>query len=144
MLNEKIFVWFNRYIWHGRSGVKKRAEMMHEHLEEHEVIVFGYGSMGSHLSHVLQEHDIGYAVIDHNPAMIKVLKNNDTDYIFADATNVDAYKHLFGKSVRMCVSTLRDLDDNISVIKTIKRENDNVVVVAMAHHHDEALVLYKE
>jgi len=141
---EWIFQLFNRFLWHGSSWVKKKMQMEHEHLGDHEVIVFGFGTMGMHLSDVFSRNKVSYAVIDHNPLVVAALKEKKTDYIFADATNVDAYRHLFDKSVKLCISTMKALEDNLTVIKMIKHDHPHVAVVVLAETTDEALHLYRQ
>ena len=98
--------------------------------------------MGARLWDVLKGNDVSFAVVDHDPLVIRDLKSHGVDYIFADVSNEEAYRPLLQWSVKMCVSTLRLYDDNLTLLKLIKREKKDIIVVVVSHNTREALSLY--
>lgn len=143
MYNEKIFYLLQKYL--GLDVDKHSTKHdLHNALTHHEIVLFGYGRMGGQLGSVLESHDMPYAIVDHDPAVIKELKDKKIDAVFADANNTDAYKELIDSDVKMIISTLKDFDDNLMIMDMVSKHNDDIMVVMIAHHVDEALALYEQ
>lgn len=94
------------------------------------------------LAGVLEKNGWSYVVVDHNPAVIKVLQEKSVPCIYADATNDELYKELLDRGVKMVISTIRDTDDDRLIIKDTKTYDDDIVVMVVSNHVDEALELY--
>lgn len=110
--------------------------------EDIDVVLFGYGRIGSEIGEFLTTNNIKYVVVDHNPKLLKPLKNKKIPYIFADAGNHELYPEVFHRNVKMVISTIKDYDDDYSLIQAMKNINESMVVVVVATHADDALELY--
>lgn len=107
-----------------------------------EVILFGYGSMGAQIAETLENHDVSYLVVDNNPNLIPLFAARELPYVFADATNFDAYKEVMQRGVRMVISTVNDYDDDREVIKVAKATDPEISVLVTSNKIEEALDLY--
>ncbi len=143
--NNKVYAWVRKI--QERYMPKLNASSQEEDIDdipgEHlDVILFGYGRIGSEIGEFLQEHEIPFVVIDHNPNLLKPLDKKWIHHIFADAGNHELYNEVFRRGVKMVISTIKDFDDDYSVIQAVKNVNENIVVMVVAAHVDDALELY--
>ena len=63
---------------------------------------------------------MSHVVIDHNPELVKLLEERHGEYIFADASSVNIYRHMFHSKLKMVVSTIRDLEDDLLIIQEVQ------------------------
>lgn len=127
----------------GKEKIQSTEEMLTHALDQVEIILFGYGRMGSQLAHSFQSKWISHVVIDHNPELIEELEQRSWAYVFADASSVDVYKHMFHPSLKMVVSTIRDLEDDLLIIQEVNEFNPDVIIVVVTNHAEYALELYE-
>lgn len=107
-----------------------------------DVILFGYGRMGVPLADILERNGWSYMVVDHNPEVIKVLKQKGIPAVYGDATNDELYKELLQQGVKMVISTIRDHDDDWLLITSTKTYSPDIIMLVVSNHVDEALTLY--
>ena len=89
--NAKIYAW-RKKIFTPKEDYQKSYD--HDAID---VLLFGYGRMGSHLAEVLEKNGLSYLVVDHNPAVISVLKEKNIPHVFGDATNDELYMEILSK-----------------------------------------------
>jgi voltage-gated potassium channel Kch len=83
-----------------------------------------------------------HIVIDHNPALIDYFELIKKSYIFADATSVDIYKKLFHKELKMVVTTINDLEDDLFIIEQVRSFDPAILIVVVSNYNHHALQLY--
>lgn len=123
------------------DGIKRD---LHDTLTHHDIILFWYGRMGAELGTSLYEKEIPYAVVDHDPDAIKRVKHTWVDAIYADVHNIDAYKELLHDDVKMIVSSIKDFNDNLSLLHAIRQHNPDIISIMVAETTGEAIMLYEQ
>ncbi len=140
MRNNKLYAKVQTLLWHDNTG--STEELLGHDLDEVEVILFGFGRIWSQLAKKFNKKNISHVVIDHNPELAKHLEDRRGAYIFADASSVDIYRHMFHPSLKMVVSTIRDLEDDLLVIQEVQGYNSDIIIVVVSNHKEHALQLY--
>ena len=107
-----------------------------------DVLMFGYGRMGSYIAEHLDKYKMTYMVVDHDPQMLQQLQRKNIPYVFSDASNVDLYRDCLTKGVKLVISTIRDFDDDWEVISTAKKYNPDVMAIVTTNHIKEAIQFY--
>jgi len=114
------------------------------HLKDH-VVVIGGDQMGQSILLALEDIDTDVVVVDFDPEIFKKLEQNQnkTHKLFGDIADLDIQERAQLDSAKLVISTIPDLEDNLFIIKELKRENRKAKVVVMALDINEAKALYK-
>ncbi len=131
MYNEQLFQWLDKLGIHIHNDSTAKQELHHA-LTHHEVLLFGYGRMGAEMGVSLREKGIPYAVVDHNPDAIKQVRHHSIDTVYADVHNIDAYKDLLHDNVKMIISSIKDFNDNLSLLQAMRKHNPDIISVMVA------------
>jgi voltage-gated potassium channel Kch len=91
----------------------------------------------------LDQTTISHVVIDHNPELVDQLESRRGEYVFADASSMEVYKHFFHEELKMVISTIRDLEDDLFIIQQIQEYNPDIIIVVFANRKDRVLQLYE-
>ena len=115
------------------------------------VVVIGGDQMGQSIISALEDMDIDVVLVDFDPEIFKKLEHpsarksgNKAHKLFGDIADLDIQERAQLDSAKLVISTIPDLEDNLFIIKELKRENRKAKVVVMALDTDEAKALYKE
>ncbi len=141
MHNNDLYVFAQKYL--GKEKVKSTEELLTHELDEVEVILFGFGRIGSKLARNFNVQGVSHVLIDHNPELIDMLEERPGEYIFADASSVEVYRHLFHPSLKMVISTIRDLEDDLLIIQEVQAFNPEVIIVVVSNYAHHAMELYE-
>ena|GEM_PF-1791205 len=141
MHNNGLYIFAQKYL--GKETVKSAEELSTHELDEVEIILFGFGRIGGKLARSFNEKAIPHVVIDHNPELVDMLEERPGEYIFADATNVEVYRHMFNPSLKMVISTIRDLEDDLLIIQEILAYDPDIIIVMVSNYSDQAMALYE-
>ncbi len=140
MHNNWMYEHRKRYL--GKNSVESDEELEDGELEKVEVILFGYGRIWARLWRTFDTEAISHVIIDHNPLLTQTLEESPTPYIFADATNTEVYRHMFHPELKMVVSTIRDVEDDLLIIDEIQRYNKDIIIVVVSNRPENAMRLY--
>ena len=141
MNNNLVFAKIQKYL--GRETVGSTEELLTDAMNQVEVMLFGYGKMWSKLADKLTEKGVSHLVIDHNPELIEHLEDRRGGYIFADASNVEVYKYLLHPEMKMVISTIDDLEDDLLIIHEVQLYNPDIIMIVVTNHLEFALQLYE-
>lgn len=141
MNNNEIYTRMQKYL--GDDMTASTEEIWNDELERVDVILFGYGRMWYHLAAKFTSDQVSHVVIDHNPELVQELEERPGEYIFADASNSEVYKHLFHHELKMVITTTRDLEDDLLIISEVQTYNPDIIIVAVSNHVQQALTLYE-
>lgn len=115
------------------------------------VVVIGGDQMGQSILSAFEDIDIDVVLVDFDPEIFKKLENlssrktgNKAHKLFGDIADLDIQERAQLDSAKLVISTIPDLEDNLFIIKELKRENRKAKVVVMALDTSEARALYKE
>lgn len=113
--------------------------------ESYDIVICGYGRFGSNLHKYILEHNKwSVAVIDENPKVIKHLENTDTHCIYGDLGNIEFLDEINVQNTKMMISTIKNFDEDMLLLKTMKKTNKNLILVFVSNHLEEALKLYEQ
>jgi len=83
-------------------------------------------------------------VIDENPSVIAHLQKHKISCIYGDISDIDFLQELNLKKTKMSISTIKNADDNMLLLKTLKKNIPNMIVIIVANHIHEAIKLYQQ
>ena len=140
--NKKVYKTFEKYIYifQGSSKRKEEDELEGE-LEDHVVIIGGH-QMGQSVLEALEDEE-QVVVVDFDPDVVKKLKTKGIKHLFGDIEDVDIQERAKLDKAKMVISTIPDLEDNLTLIKRLNHENKKAKIVVMAYEVGDAKILYK-
>jgi len=109
-------------------------------LENHIVLAGSHRVGRSFLKTLGSKHKI--VVIDFNPDIVGDLNKENILNVFGDITDPDVQKRAGVERAELIISTVPDIEDNITLLQGLKDKNKKVIVVAQ--DVEEAKTLYKE
>lgn len=145
LYGHKIFdkIKTNKFIYKLIPG--KNRKYKHNTSEQHDIMLFGYGRFGKELYQTLSRTSKKkILVVDENPNIITNLQEDNIPYIYGDAWELDFLEELNINNTKMIVSTIKNYDDTLLLIKTIKKHNPQTIVILVSHNTQEAIKFYKE
>jgi Kef-type K+ transport system membrane component KefB len=108
------------------------------------ILVIGAHRIGSIMLKELNKEKKDLFVIDHNPEIIKSLKEVKIDSIYGDVTSPEIFEKIDIKNLKLVICTVPDYEDNLRVLKKIKESNNRAPIILTATRISEALDLYRE
>lgn len=122
---------------------KKENHKRKENLNPYNVILFGYNRIGFEILLSLKKIKKKYLVIDFNPDIIKNLEKMGISSLYGDADDVDFLEELPLEKAELVISTIPDIETNLLLVESIRRENKKAIIIGRAHNIEDALKLYK-
>ncbi len=147
------FVKFDDFIYSKLSGIVKIFEKLSIHKKEliflkaepsHDIVIIGADRMGYSIIKSLKKQGKDFLVVDFNPDMVKRLISQEVHCIYGDVGDEEIREHLHLKSVKMVISTIPDMHENILLLKSVKNRNSESIVILTANFTDDALELYEQ
>lgn len=83
-------------------------------------------------------------VVDEHPGIIAHLQKNKIPCIYGDIGDIDFLEELNLKKSKMIISTVKTFDENMVLLKTIKQNNPNLIIILVSNQIHEALKLYEK
>ena len=113
--------------------------------ESYDIVICGYGRFGSNLhNYILSHNKWSVVVVDEKPKVIKHLEEKEIPCIYGDLGNSEFLQEINVQNTKMIISTIKNFDEDILLLKTMKNHNKNLIVVFVANHLEEALKLYQQ
>ena len=140
MYGDSFFTLFKPFLW---WAPRKREDFTYDHKALYETILCGYNRSGYAILEKLKKLKQKFIVVDYNPDTIKSLMNQHIPCIYGDVGDIDTLEELHLKKINMLISTVPSVDDNLLLMKTIKKENKRALLIVTADQIDEALKLYE-
>jgi Trk K+ transport system NAD-binding subunit len=128
-----------RYIPGSRNKTYKKINE-----EDFDIVLFGYGKFGSNLYETLSKKYDKILVIDELPAIITHLKSRNIPCIYGDVGDIDFLEELNVKNSKMIISTTKNFDENIVLLRTMKTTNPHLIIILVSNHVQESIKLYEE
>ena len=110
--------------------------------KDYDVVLFGYNRIGFDLLRSFRSLKKRVLVVDFNPETIMRLAKKGIDARYGDANDVELLEDLDFKKSKMIVSTIPEKETNLLLIRKLKKVNEELIFVVIAHHIDDALELY--
>ncbi len=143
--DKNIFKWSEKYLLmvdgifpnrKAKAGIAKLNKM------KYNIIFFGYYYISKELLAKLNNLNKKILVVDNDPAHIRLLKKEGTQYSYNSISNPEFFEKLNFKEVGLIVSSLTDLEDNKMIIRQLKQSNPNATAIVTARSLKHSLDLY--
>ncbi len=137
--NEKIYHWLMPvFTLFGKDKYRQKEEKE----ASYDVWLFGYHRLGWKIYEALQQKGMSVGVVDFNPTTIQKLKDRNIPAYFGDAGDVEFLDQLPLHKAKMIISTMPDVDDQVTLIKHVKAKSEKPLCVATTYHLDYMHQLY--
>ncbi|PLX20681.1 hypothetical protein C0584_05580 [Candidatus Parcubacteria bacterium] len=126
MYNGEIYKMFGGFF---KLFGKDKYVTKEEDNAKYDVLLFGYHRLGWKVADALAEMGVSFAVVDFDPLAIEKLKDRNIPYYFGDATDVELLSELPLENVKMIVSTLPNSSCQITMIKHVRENFPNPIII---------------
>ncbi len=106
------------------------------------IILCGYNRIGYSILRDLSAIKKKVMVIDFNPEIISRLVKDGFHCIYGDVTDEEIIERMNPFSIKILISTVPSINDNLLLIRRIRDKNKKVKIFVTASEIDEALRLY--
>ena len=121
-----------------RKTVKYKAHRDNDY----KAIIFGYRRAGPEFAHAFRENKTKFLVVDFNPDTIQQLTKLNIPGEYGDASDVEFLNELPLKEAKVIVSTVPDFEINLLLTQTVRRLNEDAVIIIIADTMEHAIELY--
>lgn len=113
--------------------VNKRTSRKIRHLHNH-IIVCGYGRNGSETARTLKEKHQPFLIIEENPEIVDVIRQNKMLYVEGDSTDDETLLRAGINDAKALITTLPNDADNLLVILTVRSLNKDIRIISRASY----------
>lgn len=106
--------------------------------------LFGCDRIGYNILKKFGEQKYSFIVVDFNPEVINNLRWRKINCIYGDYGDHEIVERLPLKDLKLTISTIPELEDNLFMIKKIRDVNKKAIIIVTSHNIDEALELYEK
>ena len=140
---DKVYRHIKRYISvFERGGVREKAYVVESKLEDHIVLV-GSDRTGKTLAVHFLKKNMPFLVVDFNPTVFTKLTAENIPVIFGDIADEEIIEASNLAKSRMVISTISNLEDNLTLIAYLKSIRNAPVSIFTASMRNEAVKLYE-
>lgn len=111
--------------------------------EIYDAWVIGYHRIGIRVVEALKKLKTKVAVTDYDPEAIKRLSKAKIPYYFGDIADIEFLEGLPMASSRIIIMTIPAVDDQLNLIKQVRKKNSKVLIIANAYQKGDSQVLYR-
>lgn len=117
-------------------------ELTPEEGEKFDAVVFGCDRIGYNIIKKLGEEGLRFVAVDFNPDVISSLRRMNINCIYGDFGDHEILEKIPLRGLKLAISTIPSLEDNLFMIKKIREVNRKAIIMATSHNIDEAFELY--
>jgi len=121
---------------------KKVKELEFTSPKKNKIVIFGCHRIGSLFLRYFAKRKDEVFVVDFNPDIIKSLISKKVPCMYGDFANEEVLDKTNLKEAEVIISTIPDREDNVSLIKKVKKINPKIMVFVTADSIDDARDLY--
>lgn len=125
-----------------RKG-KKKDEHANLGEEEYYCVLLGYNHIGVNLSKTLKKLKKKFLVVDYDPEIIQHLAQKGIPCIYEDVEDGETFEKINLKKLKLVVSSIKNPDINISLIRQIRDANSKCIVIVVSERIDDAIACYE-
>jgi CPA2 family monovalent cation:H+ antiporter-2 len=103
-----------------------------------DVVLCGFGRVGSAVGEALETFGVRYAVIEHDPDIVRELRRRGIACLYGDAAHASLLERAGASVARLVVVALPEIDRARLAVAAARRLNPAVPVLARAHGAREA------
>ncbi len=140
--SNNIYHFFSRYL--KVFEFTNKGEVQISQSKSYPVIIFGNNRMGYDIINSLNQKSIDFLIVDYNPKIIKELHAKGINAIYGDAQDGEFLNELKLEHTKLIISTIPDIDTNISIIEHTKSKSKNIAIISSGNTISEAITLYQK
>ncbi|MBU1039310.1 cation:proton antiporter [Patescibacteria group bacterium] len=106
-------------------------------------VVFGYHRLGEKIVATLKKLNQEILVIDFDPEVIKKTAPEKVSFIYGDMADLDILEKARIDQAKMIISTVPDVNDNLLLIKDMKKQQATAPVYLTANNWPDTKTLYE-
>lgn len=107
------------------------------------IIIIGAHRIGGTVIKALAKYKDQMVIVDFNPDIIQELKNKNFNVVFGDIADPSIQEEAKIDKARIIFSTAPDYEDNIIIIRNVKRHNTKGKVLVSAQYEEDIQDLYE-
>lgn len=134
---------FHRIDTRLRMFERNGAVDAHHEAKEYPLILFGFKNGGHQYLRTFRSLKKKFVVVDYDPEVIEDLHKANVDYLYGDATDPELLAEIHIDGAKLVVNTIGEHSINTSLVKYIRRRNNDAVIVCYASNYNEAAELYR-
>ncbi|OYT54029.1 MAG: hypothetical protein B6U72_03940 [Candidatus Altiarchaeales archaeon ex4484_2] len=108
------------------------------------IILCGCHRMGKIIIETIKEMKKNYLVVDINPELVKKLIDEGVPCIYGDIGDKEILDRIDLRDAEIVISTIPNHEDNLLLIREVKKARPETIVFISEKHVDNALGLYNE
>jgi Kef-type K+ transport system membrane component KefB len=125
-----------------RHGGREEKKVFVGKGEVPQVILIGCGRLGSGILQFLKRKRYRLLVVDHDPSVIDLLGDQRIPAVLGAADDPLFLDELPLQNAKLIISTLSDVEDNVTIRQYLRHRRIHAVFVATANRHHHARTLY--
>jgi Trk K+ transport system NAD-binding subunit len=138
----KLYKKVEKYLRIFESKEKVMEVVEEKELEDH-IVLIGAGRLGWEILKQLQKQKEKILVVDFNPTMVNLLKEEGVDCLFGDITDPDIFERTRLDKAKLVISTVFDPEDTEELLEQISSLNRKPIVFVTAAERHWALKFYR-
>jgi Kef-type K+ transport system membrane component KefB len=138
--NEQIYRWLAPFFARFGPDQHRQAETPDQ---AYDAWVVGHHRIGENVTHTLEELGKSYAVIDFDPKIADRMALADKPFFFGDIADVEFLESLPLANSEIIIMTIPTADDQVNLIRHVRNQGSEALIIANAYHHAEADELYE-
>jgi len=138
----KLYIYLGKYleifdIKEVREKEKKRGD------KSYEVVLFGFHRLGGGIIKYFKRMRTSFLVVDYDPEIVEDLRSKKVNVQFGDAGDVAFLDTLPLSRAKLIISTIPEVEENIQILKHLKKSRARAATVCVAGFYEDARELYK-
>jgi Kef-type K+ transport system membrane component KefB/Trk K+ transport system NAD-binding subunit len=105
-------------------------------------VFFGYYQFGKDIVETLTKQGKSIVVIENDPANMEILKAEGVNHIFSTVNDPEFFEMTKFAYVEVVVSNSKDVDENIIILTTLKKEHPHALFIMTSKSVKDAVILY--
>jgi Kef-type K+ transport system membrane component KefB len=141
MYSDKIFPHIEKYL----NVFERKRKVVDENKEEkYDAILFGCNRIGHDILRALQKTKSKFIVVEYNPEKIRDFEKKGIDVVYGDVNDIEFLDELPLKNTKIIVSTVPEFSTNYLLLRKLKKENRNAIIIMVSYDADDAIKLYDD
>lgn len=141
LYSDVLYKYLAKYLW---IFERKDAREKSPKTKTYPVFLIGANRIGYEFIRIFKDEKKKFLVLEHDPEVIGELAHKKIDHVYGDASDPDLLDELKMYEAELVVSTVPDLETNLIILSSIKRDNSNSPIVMMVSNRiSNAITLYE-
>jgi CPA2 family monovalent cation:H+ antiporter-2/glutathione-regulated potassium-efflux system ancillary protein KefC/glutathione-regulated potassium-efflux system protein KefB len=131
LINEKLIL--------PRFGIKESAAKEADEIDEkHNVIIAGFGRVGSTIGRFLQANGVNATYLDINPDNVDLLRKMGLKVFYGDASRYDLLHAAGAEEARLIMVAVDNPEKTLEIIETVKKHFPKILIMARSYSWNDS------